>query len=85
MSVITIKVGRRGQITLPRLIRRRMGFAEGDRIALVPQGDQVILRPLTQTLFDLRGSVTVSAPQDFSAIRQQVASARAQKVVEDET
>jgi len=83
--VITIKVGRRGQITLPRLIRRRMGFAEGDRIALVPQGDRVILRPLTQTLFELRGSVPVSAPQDFSAIRQQVTSARAHKVVEDET
>jgi AbrB family looped-hinge helix DNA binding protein len=83
-TVITIKVGRRGQITLPRLIRHRMGLREGDLIALLPQEDQVVLRPLTQTLLDLRGSVPVSRPQDFSAIRKQVISSRGKKNIQDE-
>jgi AbrB family looped-hinge helix DNA binding protein len=82
--MITIKVGRRGQITLPRLIRKQFGLREGDRIAILPQEEQVIIRPLTQTLFNLRGSVPVSAPQDFSAIRQQVITDRLQKVAKDE-
>ncbi|MCJ7529701.1 MAG: AbrB/MazE/SpoVT family DNA-binding domain-containing protein [Anaerolineales bacterium] len=82
--MITIKVGRRGQITLPRLIRKQFGLQEGDRIAIMPQEDQAIIRPLPQTLLDLRGSVPVSAPQDFSAIRQQVIIDHLQKAVKDE-
>lgn len=70
--MITLRVGRRGQITLPSEIRRKIGLNEGDHMAIVTQGDQVILRPLTQTLLDLRGSVPVSTPQDFSTVRQQV-------------
>ena len=83
--MITIKVGRRGQITLPRIIRRKIGLQEGDRIALLPQGDQVILRPITQSLLDLRGSVPVSAPQDFEAIRQQVMAEQSKRIAGNES
>jgi AbrB family looped-hinge helix DNA binding protein len=76
-DMITTKVGRRGQITLPSQVRRQSGIKEGDRIALILQGDQVIIRPLTKTLFDLRGSVPVTGEQDFDAIRRQVLAERA--------
>ncbi len=82
--MIIIQVGRRGQITIPRDIRRQMGVQEGDRIALVIEKDQVIMRPIGQTLLDLRGSILVSAPQDFDTIRQQVIAARAKKTSKDE-
>jgi AbrB family looped-hinge helix DNA binding protein len=82
--MITTKVGRRGQITLPSQVRRQSGIKEGDRIALILQGDQVILRPLTQTLFDLRGSVPVTGEQDFNAIRRQVLVERARRGSQDE-
>ena len=75
----TIKVGRRGQITIPREIRRSLGLKEGDRIALISEGDRAIIHPITETLLDLRGSVPVNAPQDFETIRQQVLSDRARK------
>jgi len=78
--MIISKVGRRGQITLPRAIRRMMNLTEGDRIAFIRQGDGVILQPLTHTLLDLRGSIPVSDPQDFGAIRQQTLVDQAQKV-----
>jgi hypothetical protein len=48
------------------------------------RGDEVILQPLTRTLFDLRGSVPVSGAQDFTTIRQQVIETHVQKVVHDE-
>lgn len=82
--MITTKVGRRGQITLPRKIRQQTGIHEGDHIAILPQGDQILIRPITHTLLDLRGSVPVDAPQDFDAIRQQVLQDRSQKAVSDE-
>ena len=77
--MVTVKIGRRGQITLPSQIRQQIGLQEGDRIALVMQGDTIILRPLSKTLLDLRGSIAVSEPQDFSAIRRQVIAARANR------
>lgn len=82
--MVTIKVGRRGQITIPREVRRALGLKEGDTIALIPQEGQAILRPITETLFDLRGSVSVSGAQDFEAIRKQVFAERARKIASHE-
>jgi AbrB family looped-hinge helix DNA binding protein len=82
--MIVSKVGRRGQITLPRLIRRWLSLEEGDRVAFVRRGEEVVLQPLPHTLLDLRGSIPVSGPQDFDAIRQQVRETQARKVVENE-
>jgi AbrB family looped-hinge helix DNA binding protein len=77
--MITATVGRRGYITIPRNIRRQIGIKEGDRVTLVVQGDHIVLRPITQTLLDLRGSVPVTGPQDLDAIRKQVTSERAKR------
>ncbi len=83
--MIAIKVGRRGQITVPKAIRRWLHLQEGDRLTFLRRGDEVILQPLTRTLLDLRGSVQVSEPQDFTAIRRQVIERHSRKVIEDET
>jgi AbrB family looped-hinge helix DNA binding protein len=72
-------MGRRGQITLPREIRRRMKADEGDQIAFIIDGEQVVIKPITRTLLDLRGSVPVSGEQDFDAIRKQVIAGRAKR------
>jgi AbrB family looped-hinge helix DNA binding protein len=81
--MILIKIGRRGQITLPSLLRRQFGLQEGDNLALIPQEDQVILKPLHRTLLDLRGSVPVSGPQDLRAVRQQVIQEHVRQLAED--
>jgi AbrB family looped-hinge helix DNA binding protein len=66
------KVGRRGQIAIPRLIRQELNLQEGDRLAFVRRGDEVVLQPLKSTLSDFRGSIPVSETQDFDTIRKQV-------------
>ena len=68
----TSRIGRRGQVTLPSRIRIEMGLQEGDRVAIVRHGDDLILHPVKKTLLDLRGSVPVSARQDFAGLRRQV-------------
>ena len=73
------RVGRRGQITLPREVRRRIKVEEGDQIAFVIDGEQVIIKPVTQSLLDLRGSVPVKGEQDFNAIRKQITTKRSKQ------
>jgi AbrB family looped-hinge helix DNA binding protein len=43
MIVENAKVMAKGQITLPKDIRTRIGVGTGDRVALICEGDQVIL------------------------------------------
>ena len=77
--MLSTRVGRRGQITLPKEVRRKIHVEEGDQIAFIIDGEQVVIRPVTQTLLDLRGSVPVSGEQDFDAIRKEVIAGRAKK------
>ncbi len=77
--MLATQVGRRGQIVLPKEVRMKINVAEGDQIAFIIDGDQVVIKPVTQSLLNLRGRVKVSAKQDFDAIRNQVKTRRAQK------
>lgn len=70
--MIMSKLGRRGQVTLPKEIRRMFDIREGDRVAFLPRGGQVVLQPPKRTLLDLRGSVPAPGPPDLRAVRQQV-------------
>lgn len=81
---ITAKIGRRGQITVPKEVRERLEVKEGQRVAFVIRGNDVTLQPLKDTIFDHRGVVTVDGPQDFVAVRQAVLSKRAKKAEKDE-
>lgn len=71
------KVGRRGQMTLPREVRRALDVQEGDHIVFVRRRREFSVQPLNRTLLELRGSIPVSGPQDFDGIRDQVRKTRA--------
>lgn len=74
----TARIGRRGQITLPRDVRERLRLVEGQRVAFVVKGDDITLQPLNSSLRSLRGSVKVEGPQDFAVIRSLVKTSRAE-------
>ena len=78
-----IKVGRRGQVSIPSAIRKHLNLQEGDRVAFIQRGEEVVLQPLQQSLSDFRGSVPVTESQDFDAIRQEVFDRRAYRTEED--
>ena len=76
------RVGRRGQITVPKAVRQSLGLHEGDHVAFVERGGDVVLRPVRQSLRDLRGSVPVDGPQDFEAVRASVRRTRAEALAD---
>jgi antitoxin PrlF len=77
--MLATRVGRRGQIVLPKEVRTKIKVVEGDQIAFVIDGDQVVIKPITHSLLDLRGHIRVSGQQDFNSIRNQVKTKRAQR------
>ena len=68
----TSTITRKGQVTIPKAIRDKLGIEEGDSVFFVQRGDEVVLKVLQGTILDLRGSVPVTAPQDFDDVRRQV-------------
>lgn len=51
----------KGQVTVPREIRERLGLASGDKLAFTLLSDgTVIMRAKTRRLLDLAGSLTRS-------------------------
>ena len=62
-----------------------MGVQEGDHVAFVERGGEIVLRPVRQSLRDLRGSVPVNGPQDFDAVRASVQADRAARLSSAET
>ena len=68
----TSTITRKGQVTIPKAIRDTLGIKEGDSVFFVQRGNEVVLKVLHGTILDLRGSVPVTAPQDFEEVRRQV-------------
>ncbi len=50
-----IVMGRRGQITIPVEIRRKLKLVEGRKLNIKLEGNRIIIEPLT-SIFDLAGS-----------------------------
>lgn len=72
---------RKGQVTIPKEIRDRLGMKEGEKVIFVIRGEEVILKVVKGTILDLRGSVRRStSPEDLEKIRQSVKQAVAKKV-----
>lgn len=82
--MLNVRVSPKGQITLPKEIRRKLNIKSGDQMAVILDGDQIVFKPFTKTLRDLRGSVKVRGRQDFEKIRAEVLARRAARDAGDE-
>lgn len=81
---LTAKIGKRGQMTLPRDVRTRYGIEEGQSVAFVVKNGELTLVPLRKTLFDFKGAVQPRETSDMEAIRAQVAADQAERVARGE-
>lgn len=81
--MITAKVGRRGQLTLPKDVREELQIEEGQRVAFVKRGGAIALLPLNESLSDHYGSIKVDSPQDFDAVRAEARRRMAQERVDE--
>lgn len=77
--MLNVRVNPKGQVTLPREIRRKLKIKAGDQMMVILDGEQIVFKPITHTLLDLRGRIRVSGKQDFDAVRQRAMRKRIQK------
>lgn len=82
--MLNVRVNPKGQVTLPREIRRKLKIKAGDQMAVILDGDQIVFRPFTKTLLDMRGSIKVKGEQDFNKIRREVLKKRAERNSDNE-
>ena len=81
ISTLTSK----GQITIPRAVRERLGIRQGDRLEFALDGERVVLQPagvapvsrVAGALGHLRGRRPVSAEAMRSAVRRRARAKRA--------
>jgi AbrB family looped-hinge helix DNA binding protein len=78
-----VKIGPRGQITIPKSLRRSLDIKPGDSLAITQTNGELTLQPVKGTIFDLVGSIPVDGPQDFDEIREKAKQHVAQKVVKE--
>lgn len=70
---LTSRVTAKGQTTIPKEIRERLGTKPGDRVAFILRGEEGILRPVKGTLLELQGSIAPRRrPEDLERVRAEV-------------
>ena len=79
VTMPSVRVGRRGQITIPSDVRRELHLEDGSRLVAVVREGELVLRPTGRSILDLRGSVPVQGPQDFDAIRAEAVKSRGER------
>lgn len=56
METMTVRLGAKGQIVVPKAVREQLGLKEGDALMLVVDGQRVILRARPASFTDaMRG------------------------------
>lgn len=71
IAVLTSK----GQMTIPREIRDSLKLRPSDKIVIVLEKGQAVLKPLRGNIMDLAGSVEIpksEKPIDFQKVREKV-------------
>lgn len=77
--MLNVRVNPKGQITLPREVRRKLKIKAGDQMAVILDGDQIVFKPFTKTLLDMRGTIKVKGEQDFDQVRREALKKRAKR------
>ena len=75
-SVLT----RKGQVTIPKAMRDRLGLERGAKVLFLLREDEITLRPLQGSILELKGSVRPRRrPEDFDRVRRSVRQAVAKR------
>jgi antitoxin PrlF len=83
VSKMMAKISAKGQITIPKEIRKALGVEPGDRLAFSIEGGKTVVYPVTGSLLDLRGSLKPKKiPEDLEKIRKEVKKSVARRAIE---
>jgi AbrB family looped-hinge helix DNA binding protein len=65
----------KGQMTIPKEIRKALNLRPSEKVIIVVEGNQAIIKPLRGNLLDIGGSVRITErekPIDFKKVRGEV-------------
>lgn len=81
-----VKVGKRGQITIPKAFRKSLEFGSGDSVAIVQIDGELHLKPVKKTIFDFIGGIPASeGSPEWDVIREEArAYLAAQELILDD-
>jgi len=54
-NTMEVTITRKGQVTIPAKIRRKLGLEKGRKLAIWLEDDKIIMKPIP-TIFDLGGT-----------------------------
>jgi len=72
----------KGQITVPKEVRKALNLKPSEKVIVVVEGDQAVIKPLKGNILDIGGSVKIpdnEKPVDFRKIREKVRKKVAEK------
>jgi AbrB family looped-hinge helix DNA binding protein len=80
ISILTPK----GQMTIPKEVRKALNLKPSEKVIIVVEGGQAIIRPLKGNILDIGGSLKVSdkegKPIDFHKVREEVKKRVAKRI-----
>ncbi|MGR3177458.1 MAG: AbrB/MazE/SpoVT family DNA-binding domain-containing protein [Candidatus Anammoxibacter sp.] len=71
VAVLTSK----GQMTIPKDVRRALGLKPSGKVIIVIEGDHAIIKPLRGNILDIGGSIKIPAkekPIGFHKVRESI-------------
>lgn len=72
MSALQSRMTQKGQVTIPAVVRARLGLKPRDRVQFEFSGDVVTIKPAESTLLAGYGAVTPrNRPEDWHAIEEE--------------
>lgn len=75
----------KGQMTIPKEVRKALKLSPHEKIIIVVEGNQAVIKPLKGNILDIGGSIKISdteKPIDFRKVRENVKKEIAGKAVE---
>jgi AbrB family looped-hinge helix DNA binding protein len=79
IAVITSK----GQMTIPKEVRKILNLKPFEKVIIVVEGDQAIIKPLRGSILDIGGSIGIpdkEKPIDFRKVRNEVRKRATRKI-----
>ena len=83
IAILTSK----GQMTVPKEVRKALNLKPSERVIIVVEGNQAVIKPLKGNILDIGGSIRIpdkEKPVDFQKVREEVKKGVAKKSVTGE-
>lgn len=71
VAILTSK----GQMTIPKEVRKALDLKPSEKVIIVVEGNNAVIKPLRGNILDIGGSVKISGkerPIDFKKVREEV-------------